>query len=111
MNGSTFPFHPPVWESRQFVARRHQDYLFCLVECKVNRRGRAKISEQTEEEEEGGGGSTGAQRKIKPGAEREMMWRDEDSQDIKKHTEMVKGRRRWGKDGARTRRWTDGCGP
>lgn len=90
------------------VCRRHQDYLFCLVESKVNRRGRAKISEQTEEEGKRSSSSS-------PEENETWRWKRDDverwgSQDIKKHTEIVKGSRRWRKDGVWKQRWTDGFG-
>lgn len=33
--------------TKLFVARQHQGYLFCLVECKVNRRGKTEIGERS----------------------------------------------------------------
>lgn len=30
-----------------FVGRQHQGYLFCLAECKVNRRGRTEIGKHS----------------------------------------------------------------
>lgn len=49
-----------------FVARQHQGYLFCLVECKVNRSGRTEIGKalaqargvnERRERQAGGGGA------------------------------------------------------
>lgn len=79
--GPRFLFIPPVCESRQFVATQHQGYLFCLVECKVNRRGRAKISGQRER------ATTAAERQIKSGAERETR----ESGHKETRREIVKG--------------------
>lgn len=70
-------------------------------EQKKTDRGRGEAQQQQQQQ----------QRKIQPGAEREMMWRERwGSQDIKIHTEIVKGRRRRRKDGVWKQRWTDRFG-
>lgn len=51
-----------------FVARQHQGYLFCLLECKVNRRGKTEIGKRSHncdvnerhEQQTGGGSRNGS---------------------------------------------------
>lgn len=105
-----------------FVGRQHQGYLFCLVECKVNRRGRTEIGKHSRCQwmalkTVGGScrGSIWVKRKIR--GEREMRQREEVVTRRRNRREVLKAAKRereteW-KRTERTRSgtetgWTDG---